>query len=89
MIEFWFWFWVSLMVLIALAIVLIPLLRTPQETQKENLRDEINLTLYHKKLAELEDDLKSGVLSQDQYEQGRHDIERGLLDDTAKSRGIS
>lgn len=47
-------------------------------------RDRSNLEIYKDQLAELEVDLNAGTLSQEQFEHGRLELERRLLDDVAQ-----
>jgi len=44
-------------------------------------RDRSNLEIYKDQLLELEADLKNGILSQEQFEQGQLELERRLLED--------
>ncbi len=82
-----FWTTTGIMIAAALAMVIPSLLRKPKAIDERDTRDALNLKLYHKRLAELEEDLKSGLIPQEQYEEGRHDIERALLNDTPATGG--
>jgi cytochrome c-type biogenesis protein CcmH len=44
--------------------------------------NQVNLDVFHQQLAELEQDLVTGVLDQDQYNTARQDLERALVNDT-------
>lgn len=82
-------FWVICVVLIvvALAFVLPPALRASAASEAESgkARREANIAIYRDQLAELEADLRNGIVSQEQYAQDRDDIERRLLEDTASA----
>jgi len=76
-----FWLICAGLVAIALAFVLPPLLeRTPEEPGGDDKR-EANLAIYRDQLSELEADLRNGIVSREQYQQDRDEIERRLLDD--------
>jgi len=84
-----FWFICALMVLMALWFVL-PALWQTAEAKSDDAR-VANLLVYQDQLRELEADLKSGLLSEAQYEQEKEELERRLLDDieNAKSKSPS
>lgn len=71
----------ALLVAAALLFIVPPLWRRrdPQGVQ----RDRSNLEIYKDQLRELEADLASGVLSQEQFEQGHLELERRLLEDVS------
>jgi cytochrome c-type biogenesis protein CcmH len=73
-----FWIVAGVMVGVGMLFVALPLLRRAPE-RDEATADRLNLSIRKDQLAELEKDLESGVLSREQFEQGRLEIERGLL----------
>jgi len=73
-----FWIVGGALVLVGMLFVALPLLRRAPE-RDEDTADRLNLSIRKDQLAELERDLESGVLSREQFEQGRLEIERGLL----------
>ena len=76
-----FWLICAGLVAIALAFVLPTLLeRSPKDTEEKE-RKQANLDIYRDQLSELEADLRNGIISQEQYQQDRDEIERRLLDD--------
>lgn len=78
-----FWLICAGLVAIALAFVLPPLLeRAPKDTGEDEKR-EANLDVYRDQLSELEADLRNGIISPEQYQQDRDEIERRLLDDVS------
>lgn len=77
-----FYIVVAMLIIAALMFVLPPLLtRTSQ--QGAIARDDLNVSVYRDQLVELEQDLLNDVISQDQYEQSKQDIERRLLEDVS------
>lgn len=78
-----FWLICAIFVAIALAFVLPPLLRRSDEPANKGDQGfrEANLAVYRDQLSELESDRSYGIVSQEQYEQDREEIERRLLED--------
>lgn len=76
-----FWIGASLLLLTALAILLLPVLRNRREQAEED-RTALNVALYQERLAELGSQREAGVLSAEQYEAGRAEAGRELIDDT-------
>ena len=81
-----FWLICAGLLAFALLYVLPPALRAQASTAKDNERREANIAIYRDQLGELEADLRNGIVSQEQYEQDRDDIERRLLEDTATDK---
>src|ERR1700752_3794444 len=78
------------MLLAALLYVLPPTLRAAaSQATEETARRNANIAVYRDQLSELEDDLRNGIVSQEQYAQDRDDIERRLLDDTATEKTLN
>ena len=76
-----FWVFAALLTAIALCYVLPPLLQRAARTGDE--REQANVSIYRDQLAELERDMSDGVLDREQYEQGRLELQRRLLEDVA------
>ena len=72
---------------IALAFVLPPLLQRSdsEPSEAKSGRKDANVAVYRDQLAELETDLTNGLVSTEQYEQDRDELERRLLDDVAST----
>lgn len=82
-----FWFICIAMLAVALVYVLPPALRAAASQATEEIaRRNANIAIYRDQLAELEDDLRNGIVSHEQYGQDRDDIERRLLEDTATEK---
>jgi cytochrome c-type biogenesis protein CcmH len=78
-----FWVICAVMLIVAILFVLPPALRSEAaKSRNEDARREANIAVYRDQLAELEADLRNGIVSQEQYAQDRDDIERRLLEDT-------
>lgn len=82
-----FWVICGLMLAIALLYVLPPALSAAaSQATEETARRNANIAIYRDQLTELEDDLRNGIVSQEQYAQDRDDIERRLLEDTTTEK---
>jgi cytochrome c-type biogenesis protein CcmH len=79
-----FWVICALMVVVALAFVLPTLLQRPDDSNEiEQDQKEANVAIYRDQLSELDADLRNGIVSRQQFEQDRDEIERRLLEDTS------
>jgi cytochrome c-type biogenesis protein CcmH len=72
----------AVLLLLAVAIVLRPLLKVGAPTGVA--RDKANFEIYRDQFAELENDLKSGVLGSEQFDQAKADLERRVLEEAAR-----
>lgn len=77
-----FWLVGSVLVAGALLLLLPPLLRRKVRASTIS-RKATNVAVYRDQLRELEQDLASGVLSREGYEEAKREIERRLLDDVS------
>lgn len=78
----------AVLLLLALAIVLRPLLRGGEGTGVA--REKANFEVYRDQFAELENDLKSGVLGAAQFDEAKADLERRVLEEAARpAEGVS
>ena len=84
-----FWLVSAVMVAIALAFVLPPLWERSNKKKAHATRDvgAANVAVYRDQLKELESDLKNGIISSEQYQQDRDDVERRLLEDVSSETG--
>lgn len=88
-----FWLICAVFIIIALAFVLPPLLQREARTDNTEIK-EANLAVYRDQLRELDADLHNGIVSREQYEQDRDELERRMLEDLApsaraiKSKGV-
>ena len=79
-----FWLVAVLLIAVALLFLLPPLIQKLRgESDKDVFgRDELNATILKDQLKELEWDLSAGIISQEQFETAKHDLERGFLQDS-------
>ena len=75
-----FWIIVALFVLFALWFVLPPLLHKSGADKGDDLR-AANVLIYQDQFKEMETDLKNGLVSEEQYQQDKEELERRLLED--------
>lgn len=83
-----FWVICAAFILFALAFILPPIFQRSEESDRESEdeRRKANIAVYRDQLAELEADLRNGIIGEEQYAQDRDEIERRLLDDTSSSK---
>lgn len=74
-----FWMIVSAMTLCVLGLLLRPLLKRPAQMTSEQ---EKTLPVYRQQFSELEQDLTNGLLTDEQYQTARHELERRVLEET-------
>jgi cytochrome c-type biogenesis protein CcmH len=79
-----FWLVCAAMLLIALAFVLPPLWQRNEQSNAGEVK-EANVAVYRDQLRELEADLHNGIVSKEQHDQDREEIERRLLQDLSQS----
>lgn len=76
-----FWLVAVLLIAAALLFLLPPLIQKARAGADADVfdRDELNVTIFKDQLAELERDLSVGVLTQEQFDTAKHDLERSFL----------
>jgi cytochrome c-type biogenesis protein CcmH len=79
-----FWIIAALMILSALWFILPALLQKPNEAEEVERR-EANVFVYRDQNRELEADLKTDLIGEEQYQQEKVELERRLLEDLANS----
>jgi cytochrome c-type biogenesis protein CcmH len=84
-----FWLICAGLAAIALAFVLPPLLERAPDDSHEDDKAEANLDVYRDQLSELDADLRNGIISSEQFQQDREEIERRLLDDLSTAHESS
>ena len=75
-----FWFIAWAMTLLVLGLFLWPLLKRQESSKKGE--GEKALSVYRQQFAELEQDLKNALLTDEQYQQSKRELERRLLEET-------
>ncbi len=83
-----FWLVAALLIVAALLFLLPPLIKA-RASDDVLARDELNLTIFKDQMKELEADLEAGVLTAEQYEIARQDLERDFLHDSGESGNAS
>ncbi len=76
-----FWIAAALLMAAALAFVLPPLLGNRNTKAADISRDAINIAILRNQLSELDADLASGTLQQEQYELARNELQKRVLDE--------
>jgi len=84
-----FWLVSAILVAIALAFVLPPLLQGAATKTDPSGEKEANIAVYRDQISELEADLANGIVSREQFDQDRDEIERRLLEDVTSSGAVS
>jgi cytochrome c-type biogenesis protein CcmH len=82
-----FWFIVWAMTLFVLGLLLWPLLKRQAASEKNE--GEKRLSVYRQQFAELGQDLKNAVLTDEQYDQSKRELERRLLEETGSAEAAS
>lgn len=75
-----FWIIVALFILLALWFILPPLLQKTEDGNGDEMR-AANVLVYKDQFKEMEADLKNGLVSEEQYQQDKDELERRLLED--------
>jgi len=82
-----FWAVAVVFVLIAFAFLLPPLLNK-RNSSDVVARKDLTVTVYQDQFQELDNDLKNEVISQEQYDQAKVDLEKNLLEDIGKANKL-
>jgi cytochrome c-type biogenesis protein CcmH len=83
-----FWIICALMLLVALLFVVLPLWRGSVKINSVQ-RDSANLEIFRGQIAEMDADLRNGLLSQEMYEQGKRELQSRLLDEVGDAQAAS
>lgn len=76
-----FWTICGILILIALLFVLTPLLKGGRSRNVG--RSKLNVSIYQQQLKELESDRENGLVTETQFEEGKQEIQKRLLDETS------
>lgn len=79
-----FWIVCAVLLLVALLFVALPLWRASAKNN-DVLRDAANLEILRDQAAELEADLRNGLLTQEAYEQGKRELQARLVEEVKTS----
>ncbi len=80
---------VAALLLLAALLFVVPPLVQKRRAEDAVARSAINVTVYRDQLAELERDLDNDIISQAQYEQGRVELEKRLLEDVEEAGEVA
>ena len=75
-----FWLIAWAMTLLVLGLLLWPMLKRQESSRQQE--GENTLSVYRQQFAELEQDLKNALLTDEQYQQSKRELERRLLEET-------
>ena len=76
-----FWVIAGILIVTALLFVVPTLLRKRENLERGVAHDTANVSIYRDQLAELEQDLRNDILSQEQYEKSKQELQQRLLQD--------
>lgn len=74
----------GLMTFFLLLVLVVPLVRKPRHI-KADAAPQASLAVYRDQFKELEDELARGAITQKEYDEGRSELERRVLEDSAPS----
>ncbi len=83
-----FWVVAGILIIGALLFILPTLLRKGN-SRTGIIREAANVSIYRDQLAELEADLRSDVLSQEQYEQSKRELQQRMLQDIPEGESMT
>jgi cytochrome c-type biogenesis protein CcmH len=83
-----FWIICALLLVIALLFIVLPLWRG---NLKGNVvqRDSANVEIFRDQIAEMDADLRNGLLTQEMYEQGKRELQSRLLDEVGEVKSVN
>ena len=81
-----FWFLAWAITLQVLGLLLWPLLKRQEPLNQEER--EQTLSVYRQQFAELEQDLRNALLTEEQYQQSKRELERRLLEETGPAEAM-
>jgi cytochrome c-type biogenesis protein CcmH len=83
-----FWVICALMLVIALLFVVLPLWRGSSKNSTVQ-RDSANLEIFRDQIAEMDADLRNGLLTQEMFDQGKGELQSRLLDEVGAVQSAS
>lgn len=78
-----FWVICGIFIIVALLFVVPTLLRQRNVGLANLEHDAVNISVYRDQLAELDKDLENDILSQEQYDKSKHELQQRMLQDVA------
>lgn len=83
-----FWIICALMLVIALLFLVLPLWRGNLKNSTVQ-RDSANLEIFRDQIAEIDADLRNGLLTHEMYEQGKRELQSRLLDEVGEAQKVN
>lgn len=84
-----FWVVAGILTIGALLFILPTLLRKKGNSKTGVIREAANVSIYRDQLAELEADLRSDVLSKEQYEQSKRELQQRMVQDVPEGESMT
>jgi len=78
----------ALLIALALAFILPPL-RQPDRSAAADTRNQANLAIYRRQLVDMESDRRHRIITNDQFQREREELEQRLIVDVANDRRTS
>lgn len=83
----YFWIIAGIFIVVALLFVLPTLLRSKEEESEDSVdNDDANVSVYRDQLADLEVDLANDILSQEQYDKSKQELQQRMLQDIPEKK---
>ena len=76
-----FWVISGVFIVVALLFVIPTLLRSRESKQTNLEHDALNISVYRDQLAELDKDLQNDILTQEQYNKSKQELQQRMLQD--------
>ena len=84
-----FWVICGIFIVVALLFVVPTLLRQRNVSLANLEHDAVNISVYRDQLAELDKDLENDILSQEQYDKSKHELQQRMLQDVTGHEKVS
>ncbi len=78
----------ALLLVVAVLFVVLPLWRSKVKNNKV-LRNSANLEIFRDQVAEMDNDLRNGLLTQELYDQGKRELQSRLLEEVTGTEGTA
>ncbi len=78
----------ALLLVVAVLFVVLPLWRSKVKNNKV-LRNSANLEIFRDQVAEMDNDLRNGLLTQEFYDQGKRELQSRLLEEVTGTEGAA
>lgn len=83
-----FWIICAVLVLIAVPFIALPLWRG-KSANDTVARDEANLAILRDQIAEMDSDLKNGLLTAELHEEGKHELQSRVIDEVSAEKPVT